>query len=106
MPARCCCGKRVGEVFWEGADSLRVNPEGELVIATRLGETVQKRPWLCQDSHFPVTRGWPWHRSSSRRASAPEAPSRPAEGSTVKSMLARDKLYSNVIPEIHVKDIA
>jgi hypothetical protein len=34
---------------WEGADSLRVNQEGDLAIATRLGEMVQKKPQVYQE---------------------------------------------------------
>ena len=35
---------------WEGADSLRLNGDGDLVLTTRLGEIVQKRPRVYQDA--------------------------------------------------------
>jgi len=34
---------------WDGADSLRLNAEGDLVLKTSLGEVVQKRPRVYQD---------------------------------------------------------
>jgi hypothetical protein len=37
------------QLAWEGADSLRLNADGDLVLATRLGEVVQKRPTVFQD---------------------------------------------------------
>jgi hypothetical protein len=37
------------QLAWEGADSLRVNQEGDLVIATRLGDMVQKKPQVYQE---------------------------------------------------------
>ena len=36
------------QLAWEGADALRVNEEGDLVITTRLGEMVQKKPLVYQ----------------------------------------------------------
>jgi len=37
------------ELAWEGADSLRLNSAGDLVLATRLGDVVQKRPRVYQE---------------------------------------------------------
>jgi len=37
------------QLAWEGADSLRLNAEGDLVLATKLGDIVQKRPRVYQD---------------------------------------------------------
>ena len=37
------------ELAWAGADALRVNDEGDLVLATRLGDLVQKRPRVYQE---------------------------------------------------------
>ena len=36
------------QLAWEGTDALRVNEEGDLVITTRLGEMVQKKPLVYQ----------------------------------------------------------
>jgi uncharacterized protein (TIGR03437 family) len=37
------------ELAWEGVERLRVNADGDLVLATRLGELVQKRPRVYQE---------------------------------------------------------
>jgi hypothetical protein len=37
------------ELGWEGADSLRLNQNGDLVLSTKLGEVVQKRPHVYQE---------------------------------------------------------
>jgi len=37
------------ELAWEGVERLRANADGDLVLATRLGELVQKRPRVYQD---------------------------------------------------------
>ena len=37
------------QLAWEGADSMRLNAEGDLVLETPLGDVVQKRPHVYQD---------------------------------------------------------
>ena len=37
------------ELAWEGVERLDVNADGDLVLATRLGEIVQKRPRVYQE---------------------------------------------------------
>jgi len=53
------------QLAWEGADSLRLNEAGDLVLATPLGEIVQKRPRVYQQlggrqvevaSHYVLSR--------------------------------------------------
>ena len=38
------------QLVWEGGDSLRLNAEGDLVLATRLGDVVQQRPRVYQEA--------------------------------------------------------
>ena len=38
------------QLVWEGADSLRLNAEGDLVLATPLGDVVQQRPRVYQEA--------------------------------------------------------
>ncbi len=37
------------QLAWEGAESLKLNEDGDLVLATRLGDVVQKRPRVYQE---------------------------------------------------------
>ena len=40
------------QVAWEGVDSQTLNPAGDLVLRTSLGEIVQKRPRVYQETGF------------------------------------------------------
>ncbi len=37
------------ELAWEGADSLKLNADGDILLATRLGNIVQKKPRVFQE---------------------------------------------------------
>jgi uncharacterized protein (TIGR03437 family) len=52
------------ELAWEGNARIRLNAEGDVVLATRLGEIVQKRPRVYQESgdrRVPVAAGYALH---------------------------------------------
>jgi hypothetical protein len=38
------------QLAWEGAESLRLDAQGDLVVRTRMGELVQKRPRVYQEA--------------------------------------------------------
>ncbi len=38
------------QLAWEGAESMKLNADGDLVIETRLGDVVQKRPRVYQET--------------------------------------------------------
>jgi hypothetical protein len=49
------------ELAWDGVDRIGRNADGDLVLGTRLGELVQKRPRVYQEI---AAGAWRWRRST------------------------------------------